>query len=182
MPFYSVVGKCANLFLSWAVIFYFNHVHVFSSLNLNTYKYETVSTVSKKAIFWIILFPFLEWANPCWLQRSGGKLPASSYKSGQKKGRERSQAGFESLPIPSGWIHQGIYKKRGIWAAQGKKLTPFLAYRMIKQCCSPRIRNLCYLRNLFHSILHYFGNTFHTQIMCITNSECWYTFLELFFI
>lgn len=44
---------------------------------------------------------FLEWANPCWLQRSGGELPASSYKSGQKKGRERSQTGFESLPIPS---------------------------------------------------------------------------------
>ena len=111
-----------------------------------------------------MFFPSLEWTNPCWLQRSGGKLPASSYKSGQKKGRERSQAGFESLPIPSGWIHQRIYKKRGIWAAQGIKLILLLAYRMIKQCCS-RIRNLCYLRNLFHSILHYLGNTFHTWIV-----------------
>lgn len=165
----SVMG-CYLWFWSWLCFFTseLKYVKIWNCLN------------SIKKEFLTSIFPSLEWTNPRWLQGSGGKLPAPSYKPGQKKGRERSQAGFESLSIPSGWVYQRIYKERGTWAAQGIKVILLLVYGMMKHCCSLNMRGLCYLRNLFHGILYYLGNICRTHIMCVTSSDCWYTFLELF--
>lgn len=59
------------------------------------------------------------------------------------------------------------------------KVTVSLVYGMVKHSCSLNIRDLCYLRNLFHAVLYYLGNTSHTHIMCVTNSDCCHTFMEL---
>lgn len=78
---------------------------------------------------------------------------------------------------------EDMRKKRNLNSPRYKTYSATDLWDDYKQCYSPWVKNLCYLRKLFNDfILRYMGNVFHTQLICITNFECWYVIMELFII